>query len=380
MERTRAGGVTFYANPQRGEVGGTRDPRATRFHMTMPGYGPTRLAQAPATAAALGLQRLHVKLETERFGLPSFKVLGASWATCRALSARAGLDEPAATFGRLRSVARGLGNLTLVAATDGNHGRAVAYMARLLGLRARILVPGDMAVARVDAIAGEGAQVEIVHGDYDDAVAASAALAAEDRLVISDTSWPGYHDVPAWVADGYGTIFSELDHQLREPVELVAVQIGVGALASATVRALASPGRFILGVEPADADCALRAVRDGDDAHAPGPHRSVMVGLNCGTASPLALPDLRGGIDAFCAVEDDAVATAVRALLSDGLRCGETGAAGVAGLTGLREEWGAGAWTRLGVSAAPAALAICTESPTDPESFDRIAGFTPSAA
>src|SRR3954467_11324170 len=212
MERARAGGVTFYANPRRAAVSGTRDPRATRFHMTMPGYAPTRLAEAPATAAALGLQRLHVKLETERFGLPSFKVLGASWATCRALSARAGLDEPAATFGRLQSLAEQLGDLTLVAATDGNHGRAVAHMARLLRLRARIFVPQDMAVARVEALRSEGAEVEIVDGDYDQAVAASAAAASDEVLVISDTSWPGYRDVPAGVADGYGTIFAELEH------------------------------------------------------------------------------------------------------------------------------------------------------------------------
>src|SRR6478609_5943775 len=342
--------------------------------MTIPGYAPTRLAQAPRTAAALGLERLFVKLEVERFGLPSFKVLGASWATCRALSARAGLDEPVATFGRLQALAQRLGNLTLVAATDGNHGRAVARMARLLGLRAKIFVPDDMAVARVDALASEGAEVQIVHGDYDDAVAASAAMASEDALVISDTSWPGYREVPAWVADGYGTIFAELEHQLREPVDLVTVQIGVGALASAAVRALAAPGRFVLGVEPADADCALRAVRDGEDARAPGPHHSVMVGLNCGSVSPLALPDLRAGIDAFCSVEDDAVTTAVRSLLDDELTCGETGAAGVAGLFGLREAWGEESWTRLGLPAAPTALAICTEAPTDPESFERIAG------
>jgi diaminopropionate ammonia-lyase len=152
------------------------------------------------------------------------------------------------------------------------------------------------------------------------------------------------------------------------------VQIGVGALASATVRALAGPGRFVLGVEPADADCVLRAVRDGEDARAPGPHRSVMVGLNCGTASPLALPDLRAGIDAFCAVEDTAVETAIRALLADGLTCGETGAAGVAGLAALREAWGGESWQRLGLAAAPTALAICTEAPTDPRSFGRITG------
>jgi diaminopropionate ammonia-lyase len=371
--------AAYYPNPNRdpdrGAVAGGRDPRATRFHMTMPGYAPTRLANAPQTAAALGLGALHVKLEVERFGLPSFKVLGASWATCRALSARAGLDEPAATFGRLRSLAAGMGDLTLVAATDGNHGRAVAHMARLLGLRARILVPDDMAVARVEAISGEGAHVEVVHGDYDKAVAASAALAGEHHLVISDMSWPGYREVPAWVADGYGTIFGELDHQLREPVDLVAVQIGVGALASATVRALARPGRFLLGVEPADADCALRAIRDGEDARAPGPHRSVMVGLNCGSVSPLALPDMRAGIDAFCSVTDDSVETAVRLLLSDGLRCGETGAAGVAGLVALHEAR-PDPWAPIVTEGSdpPATLAICTEAPTDPESFGRIAG------
>jgi diaminopropionate ammonia-lyase len=369
----------FHANPGRGAVAGGGDPRATRFHRTMPGYAPTRLAAAPCTAAALGLGGLLVKLEVERFGLPSFKVLGASWATCRALSACGGLDEPVVSFAELHSLAGDLGDLTLVAATDGNHGRAVARMARLLGLGAHILVPADMAAARIEALAGEGARVDITGGDYDEAVAASAALAAADRLVISDTSWPGYTDVPSWVADGYGTIFAELGEQLDAPVELVAVQIGVGALASATVRALAAPGRFVLGVEPADADCVLRAVRDGEDARAPGPHRSVMVGLNCGTASPLALPDLRAGIDAFCAVEDTAVETAIRALLADGLTCGETGAAGVAGLAALREAWGGESWQRLGLAAAPTALAICTEAPTDPRSFGRITdGSAPS--
>jgi diaminopropionate ammonia-lyase len=363
--------MILLAHARMGDLPSGGDPRAARFHRTVPGYAPTRLARAPATAAALGLRALFVKLETERFGLPSFKVLGASWATCRALSARAGLEEPVPTFGRLESLARELGDLVLVAATDGNHGRAVARMARLLGLRAHILVPDDIAVARVEAIAGEGAEVEVVRGDYDRAVAASAALADDMHLVISDTSWPGYRDVPAWVADGYGTIFDELSHELHEPVELVPIQIGVGALASATVRALAA-GRFVLSVEPVDADCALRAVRDGPSSRAPGPHRSVMAGLNCGSVSPVALPDLLAGIDAFCAIEDDAVAVAVRSLLEDRLTCGETGAAGVAGLFALRAEHGEDCWSQLGLPARPAALAICTEAPTDPRSFAAI--------
>lgn len=177
--------------------------------------------------------------------------------------------------------------------------------------------------------------------------------------------------MPSWVADGYGTIFDELANELHRPVELVTIQIGVGALASAAVRALAAE-RFVLGVEPLDADCALRAVRDGPGARAPGPHRSVMAGLNCGSVSPVALHDLEAGIDAFCAIGDDAVAAAVRSLLRDGLTCGETGAAGVAGLFALRGEWGDESWARLGLEAQPAALAICTEAPTDPASFAAI--------
>ena len=210
-------------------------------------------------------------MEVERFGLPAFKVLGASWAVCRALSERAGRDEPAATWDELRALAEAQSEVTLVAATDGNHGRAVAHMAQLLGLAARILVPAATADARIDAIAGEGADVEIVDGSYDEAVERSAAIADERRLVISDTSWPGYEDVPGWVADGYATIFEEIFERLPEPPALVPVQIGVGALASAAVRALAGPGRVLVGVEPHDAACALAAVRDGAPVLVPGP-------------------------------------------------------------------------------------------------------------
>lgn len=351
-------------------------PRVARFHRSMPGYAPSALAEAPGAAAQLGLARLHVKLETERFGLPAFKILGASWAVCRALSRQAGLDEPASSFAELRELASALDGLTLVAATDGNHGRAVAHMARLLGLEARILVPAHTAAARIDAIAGEGATVDVVEGTYDDAVAASAALANDRRLVISDHSWPGYDEVPGWVADGYRTIFDELGEQLATIPPLVAIQIGVGALASAAVRALAAPGRVIVGVEPTDAACALEAVRAGGPVALPGPQHSIMAGLNCGTASPIALADMVSGIAAFCAVDDRAAERAVRLLHGDGLDCGETGAAGVAGLLALRERWPQDTWAHVGLAAdrAPAALVLCTEAPTDPVSFARITG------
>jgi diaminopropionate ammonia-lyase len=367
--------VDFLDNAQRtGSVTARPDPRAVRFHRSMPGYAPSAVAEAPTAAARLGLARLVVKLETERFGLPSFKVLGASWATCRVLSLRSGLP-PAATFDELRAMTARLDGLTLVAATDGNHGRAVARMAALLGHSARILVPDGTAQARIDAIESEGAAVDVVRGSYDDAVQAAAALASDDHLVISDTSWPGYEQVPGWAADGYSTIFAELAEQLPgELPPLLAIQIGVGALASAAVRALAAPGRVIVGVEPADAACALQAVRDGRPRLVPGPHRTIMAGLNCGLASQVALPDLRAGIDAFCAIGDDSAEQAVRLLLRDGLRCGETGASGLAGLLALHEREPDRAWQRLGLrDAQPAAMVICTEGPTDPASFERIA-------
>ncbi len=380
------------------------DERPARFHRSMPGYAPSPLAQAPGVAAKLGLARLTMKMEVERFGLPSFKILGASWAVCRALGARAGRDEPPPTFAALHELATTTqAGVTLVAATDGNHGRAVAHMARLLRLGARILVPRGTAAARVEAIAAEGAAVEVVRGSYDDAVALSAAAASDRALVISDTSWPGYEDVPRWVADGYATIFEELASQLRAATgdtvlpagrgttagqdaasetaspELVVVQIGVGALASAAVRALAAPGRLLVGVEPADAACALEAVRAGGLVLVAGPHPSVMAGLNCGLASRVALDDMTRGIAAFCAIDDRAAERAVRLLHAEGLACGETGASGVAGLLALREHRPHDSWQHLGLGATPAALAICTEAPTDPESFARITAANAAA-
>ncbi len=367
----------FFDNTDRGAVEiPAPDARVRRFHRSIPGYAPTPLVELPATAAQLGLARLHVKVETERFALPAFKILGASWAVCRALSRHAGHEEPVASFDGLRELVDTLDPPVLVAATDGNHGRAVAHMAAVLGLESHILVPKHTAAARIDAIAGEGATVDVIDGTYDDAIAGSIALADERHLVISDHSWPGYDEVPGWVADGYQTIFEEIAEQLDPVPPLVAIQIGVGALAVAAVRALAAPGRVILSVEPAHAACAMAAVRAGEPVALPGPQDSIMAGLNCGTASPLALPDIQAGIAAFCAIDDRAAEDAVRALHADGLDSGETGGAGVAGLLALRERWPQDAWERLGLAndPAPSALVLCTEGPTDPEAFARITG------
>jgi diaminopropionate ammonia-lyase len=285
---------------------------ALAFHRSLPGYRPSPLVEAPAAADALGVERVLVKDESSRFGLPSFKVLGASWATHRAVGDRR--------------------DVTLVCATDGNHGRAVAWMARQLGVRAIVFVPDNMVTARREAIAGEGARVEVVAGTYDEAVDRAAALASDDVLVIQDTAWPGYTDVPEWVIDGYATIGAEID---VEP-DVVAVQIGVGSFAAAMVRRFA--GARIIAVEPVSAACALASIEAGRLTEVPGPHVSVMAGLNAGRVSPVAWPTLVAGIEAFTAVEDRWAHEAVRLLAADGITAGESGAAGLAGLLAFRDE------------------------------------------
>lgn len=359
----------------------SREPLA--FHRRLPGYAPTPLLAADRLAGRLGLARLWVKDESERLGLPAFKILGASWATFRAVAAafEAQTGRPLGEWRAIDELAQALAPLrplTLACATDGNHGRAVARMARLLGLDAHIIVPAGMAPARVEAIAAEGARVSVIDGTYDEAIARSAEIAGPRCLVISDTSWPGYDAVPRWVIDGYGTILWEIDDELTRRGEpgptLVAVQIGVGAFAAAVVRHYRRPGisaaPLILGVEPTRAACVIASVEAGRIVSIPGPHDSIMAGLNCGTPSEIAWPVLSRGIDQFLAIEDDRAREAMRLLASEGIVSGESGAAGLAGLLAWIEAFG-------GDPAGHRALVLSTEGATDPAAYERIVGAAP---
>jgi diaminopropionate ammonia-lyase len=348
------------------------DPRA--FHRRLPGYEPTPLVAAPALAHDLGLGRLWVKVESSRLGLPAFKMLGASWATYRVLCARLGAEPEWATLDDLRAALAPLGDLTLTAATDGNHGRAVARTARLLGYASRIFVPAGTAAARIEAIESEGAAVTVVDGTYDDAVVESAGAARPDVLVISDTSWDGYTEVPRWVIDGYSTIFSEVDEQLGAVVPDVAVvQMGVGALTAAVVDRYAGSSA-IVAVEPLSAACGLRSAEVGRPTYVPGPHDSIMAGLNCGAVSVVAWPTVAAGVDVFVAVDDAAAERAVRDLDALGVEAGETGGAGLAGLRALFEAGPPAGGVDL---AGRSALVICTEGATDPVAYERITGHPP---
>jgi diaminopropionate ammonia-lyase len=362
------------------------DPLA--YHRKLPGYARTRLAALPVLARELGVGRILVKDESSRLGLPAFKALGASWAVYRVLRERLGGEiGPWATLEELNARLEPLRPLTLVAATDGNHGRAVAHMAQLFGLGARIFVPRDMVAARRQAIASEGAEVVVVDGSYDDAVARSAREAGVRTLVISDTAWPGYTEVPSGVIEGYSTIFREIDDELtqrgEEGPDVVLVQIGVGALAAATVRYCLRPDAqkrpVIVGVEPVGAACALASIQAGKLVTLPGPQESIMAGLNCGTPSLVAWPLMSSGIRAFVAVEDERAREAMRALAREGIVAGETGGSGLAGLLELLRGPEAGARrVELGIGDETRVLVIVTEGATDPGAYARIVGETPA--
>jgi diaminopropionate ammonia-lyase len=339
------------------------------FHRSLPDYEPTPLVDAPALARRLGVASVHVKDESSRLGMPSFKILGASWATYRTLVDRLGLDVD--DVKGLPALAELLDDhtLTLVAATDGNHGRAVARMARLLGQSAHILVPQDMVAERIEAIHGEGASVTVVDGTYDEAVAASAALADEssgDHVVISDTSWDGYVAVPGWVIDGYHTIVEEVLEQLAEPPTVVVTQMGVGAFAAAMIRGFVPTGARIIGSEPTKAACVLESIRAGECVQVDGALDSIMAGLNCGTPSPLAWPDLLAGLGHVAAVTDDDAEDAMRALADVGVVSGESGAAGLAALLAHGSQ--------LGLTGTDRVLVVSTEGATDRAAYDRIVG------
>jgi len=321
---------------------------------------------APDLAAAFGVSALSVKDESHRLNMPSFKILGASWAVYRLLVFRLGHEPVWHDLAELRAAFAPLGPLTLVTATDGNHGRAVAHMAALLGYESRILVPAGTAPARIEGIASEGASVSVVNGTYDDAVRASAELATEHALVVSDTSWDGYTEVPRTVIEGYRTIFTEVDEQLAVSPEVVVVPMGVGALAAATVASYAATAQIVV-VEPLHAACGLRSVEAGHPVFVPGPHDSIMAGLNCGTVSTVAWPALSRGVDLFVAVTDGAAEQAMRDLADVGVTGGETGAASLAGLRAVAES---GAMTLTGRTA----LVLCTEGATDPVAYERIVG------
>jgi diaminopropionate ammonia-lyase len=321
---------------------------ARAFHASLAGYATTPLRALPAVAVELGLGAVAVKDESARLGLPAFKVLGASWAVEHALRDRPDVD-------------------TLIAASAGNHGRAVARVAALRGLRARIFLPGRSAPGRRDAIAGEGAEVVVIDGDYEEAVARAADDGAQPGAIeIADVG----ESAPArWVIDGYATLFAELAEQAA--FDVVLVPIGVGSLGAAAARFGAATGTRIVGVEPATAACLTASLDAGAPTTVAAPG-TTMAGMDCAEVSPAAWPDLRAGIHCTVTVTDDEAHAAMRELAAAGLAIGDCGAAPLAALRALLTDPAcAPLATAVGLDADARVALIATEGPTDPAGYAR---------
>ncbi|CAB4696481.1 unannotated protein [freshwater metagenome] len=279
------------------------DRTARAFHASLRGYEPTPVRGLAAAAEELGLAALLVKDESRRLGLPAFKILGASWAVERTCRERADVH-------------------TLVAASAGNHGRAVAHAAKLRGLSCRVYLPARSLTVRREAIASEGAEVIVVDGTYEDAVTLASAAGLEPGVAtIADVGDSG----PAeWVIDGYATLFDEAMEQAR--FDTIVVPVGVGSLAAAAVRLGAEAGVEVIGVEPTTAACLAESLAADRRVTIPTPG-TIMAGLDCAEVSAAAWPSLRNGITATVAVTDAQVREAMAELAAFGLTIGESGAA-----------------------------------------------------
>jgi diaminopropionate ammonia-lyase len=341
---------TVHSRP-RARLWRTAPPADLRgFHRSVPGYAPTRLIELPQLAEELGAERVWVKEEAARYGLPAFKMLGAGYAIARALTARLegapgapDLREASGAVLSLEEIRERIsetGVCELVAATDGNHGRAVARTAAMLGLAARIFTPVGVSAEAVAAIRSEGAEVAELESDYDEVVA-HAAREAEGggSLLVQDTSWEGYEDIPAWIVDGYGTVLTEAYGQLSETgapaPTLVTAPTGVGAFAEAVVRHSRSltdgAAPHVLAVEPSAAPSLTASLLAGRPVTVET-GTTIMAGLNCGTPAAASWPVLHAGVDLAAVVTDEETARAVADLEAVGVDAGPCGAASLAGV------------------------------------------------
>jgi diaminopropionate ammonia-lyase len=349
------------------------------------GYAPTPLLDLPDAAHAARVTCVHWKDEGGRFGLGSFKALGGAYAVMvllRAELARRGIAA-AATAAELETglYRDATAAITVTCATDGNHGRSVAWGARRFGARSVIFVHEHVSAGRRDAIAAHGAAIRVVPGTYDDAVRAARETAErEGWYVVSDTSYPGYTEVPRDVMQGYRLMAEEAVEALPAPPTHVFVQGGVGGVAAAVSAQLRAsfPGRSprLIVVEPENAACLLASAEAGEPVALTGVLNTLMAGLACGEPSLLAWQELERAAFGFMAVPDAAAVDAMRALArrAPAIVAGESAVAGLAGLLlAAREPL---ARSALGLEEASRVLLFGTEGATDPALYAKLVADT----
>lgn len=353
-----------------------------------PDHVPTPLHALPSLATELGIDALHIKDESFRLGLGSFKALGGAYAVILLA-----LEEAGRHLGRHVNIAeinapeiRAItSTMTFACATDGNHGRSVAMGAGLVGARSSVFVHAGVSDERVAAIGRFGARMIRVEGTYDDSVLEAAQVATrEGWTIVSDTSWPGYERIPGLVMQGYTAMMREALKDIPTPPTHVFVQAGVGGVAAAVAGHLAvvfgDKRPVFVVVEPARAACLFASAQAGNPVKIPHGEPTIMAMLECCEPSLVAWRVLSRVADGFMTLEEDEAVTAMRRLAQPigkdpAIVAGESGGVGLAGL--MQVAGSAAERARLGLDAASRVLVINTEGATDPFVYKELVGISP---
>ncbi len=366
--------------------------KANEFHKSFPQYSVTPLQKLSALASYLGVKGIYCKDESYRFGLNAFKVLGGSYAMGRYIAKELGRDISELPYNVLSSdkLREEFGQATFFTATDGNHGRGVAWAAKRLGQKAVVRMPKGTTKTRFDNIAKEGAEVTIEEVNYDDCVRMAAAEAAktEHGIIVQDTAWAGYEEIPSWIMQGYGTLVLEADKQLKEngvdrPTH-VFVQAGVGSLAGAVVGYFAHKYKenppVMVVCEASAADCLYRSAvqADGNLVNVTGDLQTIMAGLACGEGNTIGWDILKNHVTVFASCPDWMSAKATRIYANPlendpHIISGESGSVplGLA-YTALHDEDSKDLKEALKLDENSNILVISTEGDTDPVRYREI--------
>ena len=366
--------------------------KANEFHKSFPQYSVTPLQKLSALASYLGVKGIYCKDESYRFGLNAFKVLGGSYAMGRYIAKELGRDISQLPYNVLSSdkLREEFGQATFFTATDGNHGRGVAWAAKRLGQKAVVRMPKGTTKTRFDNIAKEGAEVTIEEVNYDACVRMAAAEAAktEHGIIVQDTAWAGYEEIPSWIMQGYGTLVLEADKQLKEngidrPTH-VFVQAGVGSLAGAVVGYFAHKYKenppVMVVCEASAADCLYRSAvqADGNLVNVTGDLQTIMAGLACGEGNTIGWDILKNHVTVFASCPDWMSAKATRIYANPlendpHIISGESGSVplGLA-YTALHDEDAKDLKEALKLDENSNILVISTEGDTDPVRYREI--------
>lgn len=361
--------------------------KARGFHKTFPVYRETPLVSLQHLANKLQVKSIYLKDESKRFGLNAFKVLGASYAIANEIGKRIGkpVTELSAEIIRSAEMKKEIGEITFVSATDGNHGRGVAWTAKQLRQKAVIYMPKGSALERLENIRAEGAEAEITDLNYDEAVRLAWKMAEEKGwIMVQDTAWEGYEDIPRWIMQGYTTMAHEIMEQLPEKPTHIFLQAGVGSMAGAIAGFFSNLYKedkpIIVIVEPAKADCLFRTAKadDGKLHFVTGEMHTIMAGLACGEPCTLGWDVLKGYADAFIRCPEYAAADGMRILAAPtggdpAVTAGESGAAAFGCMANILLEESLAEWKKqLKLDENAKILCISTEGDTDRKNYQDV--------